>query len=215
MVLNRKKKGMVGIDTAIILIAFVLVAAAVAFVVLDMGMTSATKAKQTMVNGLQQASTALEVNGEILGLTNVSKTGSSGVGVVELAIPLGVTPGTGYVSFDNATFVVSFTDQYGSYPNIYSGVSGKSISSSTSLYSLYNQTTTSPTAKAYFLTGNVTPTVLGPYGQALLVINLPTNGNLTAYHSFIVTIKPSIGGALTVSRIIPPDTPQNTTIDLG
>ncbi|MGC9183486.1 archaellin/type IV pilin N-terminal domain-containing protein, partial [Caldisphaera sp.] len=49
MVLNRKKKSMVGIDTAIILIAFVLVAAAVAFVVLDMGMTSATKAKQTMV----------------------------------------------------------------------------------------------------------------------------------------------------------------------
>jgi flagellin FlaB len=210
MVLNRKKKGMVGIDTAIILIAFVLVAAAVAFVVLDMGMTSATKAKQTMVNGLQQASTALEVNGEILGLTT-----SSGNGVEELAIPLGVTPGTGYVSFDNATFVVSFTDQYGSYPNIYSGVSGKSISSSTSLYSLYNQTTTSPTAKAYFLTGNVTPTVLGPYGQALLVISLPSSSTLTAYNSFTVTIKPSVGGALTVSRIIPPDTPASATIDLG
>ncbi|WP_292319124.1 archaellin/type IV pilin N-terminal domain-containing protein [Caldisphaera sp.] len=210
MVLNRKKKGMVGIDTAIILIAFVLVAAAVAFVVLDMGMTSATKAKQTMVNGLQQASTALEVNGEILGLTN-----STGTGVDELAIPLGVTPGTGYVSFDTATFVVSFSDQYGSYPNIYIGVSKKSISASTSLYSLHNNSSNGPIAKAYFLTGNVTPTVLGPYGQALLVISLPNGKSLTAYNSFTVTIKPSVGGALTVSRIIPPDTPENTTIDLG
>ncbi|PMP91362.1 MAG: flagellin, partial [Caldisphaera sp.] len=67
----------------------------------------------------------------------------------------------------------------------------------------------------YFLTGNVTPTVLGPYGQALLVISLPSDKAITAYHSFTVTIKPSVGGALTVSRIIPPDTPQNTTIDLG
>jgi flagellin FlaB len=216
MVLSRKKRGMVGIDTAIILIAFVLVAAAVAFVVLDMGMTSATKAKQTMVNGLQEASTALQVNGEILGVVN-----GTGKGIEEIAIPLGVTPGTGYVSFDKNTFVVSFTDQYGTYPNIYEGVSPKLISSSTSLSSLYNNTVSNTTGKssvlatAYFITGNITPTVLGPYGQALLVISVNSTKSMTPYNSFTVTIKPSVGGALTVSRIIPPDLVSNSTIDLG
>ncbi|MFP3230427.1 MAG: archaellin/type IV pilin N-terminal domain-containing protein [Caldisphaera sp.] len=217
MVLSRKKRGMVGIDTAIILISFVLVAAAVAFVVLDMGMTSATKAKQTMVNGLQEASTALEVNGEILGVVN-----GTGTGIEEIAIPLGVTPGTGYVSFDTSTFVVSFTDQYGTYPNIYSGVSHKLISSSTSLSSLYNTSVSAKTAgkssvnaTAYFITGNITPTVLGPYGQVLLVISVNDTKVMTPYNSFTVTIKPSVGGALTVSRIIPPDLVANSTIDLG
>ncbi|MFP3144450.1 MAG: archaellin/type IV pilin N-terminal domain-containing protein, partial [Caldisphaera sp.] len=206
MVLSRKKRGMVGIDTAIILISFVLVAAAVAFVVLDMGMTSATKAKQTMVNGLQEASTALQVNGEILGVVN-----GTGTGIDEIAIPLGVTPGTGYVSFDTGTFVVSFTDQYGTYPNIYSGVSHKLITSSTNLSSLYNKAVSSKNgissvnATAYFITGNITPTVLGPYGQVLLVISVNNTKVMTAYNSFTVTIKPSVGGALTVSRIIPPD----------
>ena len=216
MVLSRKKRGMVGIDTAIILISFVLVAAAVAFVVLDMGMTSATKAKQTMVNGLQEASTALEVNGEILGVVN-----GTGTGIEEIAIPLGVTPGTGYVSFDTDTFVVSFTDQYGTYPNIYSGVSHKLVTSSTNLSSLYNNTVSSKTgilsvsATAYFITGNITPTVLGPYGQVLLVISVNDTKVMTPYNSFTVTIKPSVGGALTVSRIIPPDLVSGSTIDLG
>ena len=209
MVLSRKKRGMVGIDTAIILISFVLVAAAVAFVVLDMGMTSATKAKQTMVNGLQEASTALEVNGEILGVVN-----GTGTGIEEIAIPLGVTPGTGYVSFDTSTFVVSFTDQYGTYPNIYSGVSHKLVTSSTSLSSLYSSTP-SVSATAYFITGNITPTVLGPYGQVLLVISVNDTKVMTPYNSFTVTIKPSVGGALTVSRIIPPDLVSGSTIDLG
>jgi len=209
MVLSRKKRGMVGIDTAIILISFVLVAAAVAFVVLDMGMTSATKAKQTMVNGLQEASTALEVNGEILGVVN-----GTGTGIEEIAIPLGVTPGTGYVSFDTSTFVVSFTDQYGTYPNIYSGVSHKLVTSSTSLSSLYSSTP-SVSATAYFITGNITPTVLGPYGQVLLVISVNNTKVMTPYNSFTVTIKPSVGGALTVSRIIPPDLVASSTIDLG
>ena len=210
MVLSRKKRGMVGIDTAIILISFVLVAAAVAFVVLDMGMTSATKAKQTMVNGLQEASTALEVNGEILGVVN-----GTGKGIEEIAIPLGVTPGTGYVSFDTSTFVVSFTDQYGTYPNIYEGVSHKLVTSSTNLSSLYNKTASSVSAIAYFITGNITPTVLGPYGQVLLVISVNNTKVMTPYNSFTVTIKPSVGGALTVSRIIPPDLVASSTIDLG
>lgn len=195
-----------GVDTAIILIAFVLVAAAVAFVVLDMGMTSAQKAKQTMEGGLQQASTALQVDGDVMAYVNTS-------GAVQVIyIPLGVTPGTGYVSFAKNLLSVSLIGGNMSYANIYNGVDG--VITNQNLTAIANSLKDNgAVAVVYFIHGNITPFVLGPYGQALLVIHLPYG--LPAYKSFTVTISPSIGGAITVSRIIPPDNVTNTVIDLG
>jgi flagellin FlaB len=209
---RRNRKGMVGIDTAIILIAFVLVAAAVAFVVLDMGMTSAQKAKQTMENGLQESSTALQVNGEVMAYIN-----SNGY-VQDIYIPLGVTPGTGYVSFAKNLLSVSLIAGSMSYANIYNGVNETTLNNGTSnltaIASYYNKNYSGKVlAVVYFIQGNITPFVLGPYGQALLVIHLPHG--LPAYESFTATISPSVGGAISVSRVIPPDNVTNTVIDLG
>jgi flagellin FlaB len=202
----RNRRAMVGVDTAIILIAFVLVAAAVAFVVLDMGMASAQKAKQTMEGGLQQASTALQVDGDVMAYVNTS-------GAVQVIyIPLGVTPGTGYVSFAKSLLSVSLIAGNMSYANIYNGVAG--VITNQNLTAIADSLEgKGAEAVVYFIHGNITPFVLGPYGQALLVIHLPYG--LPAYKSFTVTISPSIGGAITVSRIIPPDNVTNTVIDLG
>jgi len=205
----RNRRAMVGVDTAIILIAFVLVAAAVAFVVLDMGMTSAQKAKQSMENGLQQASTALQVNGEVMAYVNTNGY------VQDIFIPLGVTPGTGYVSFAKNLLSVSLIAGNMSYANIYNGVNETTLGNNTSNLTAIAKQVEDNGAEAvvYFIHGNITPFVLGPYGQALLVIHLPYG--LPAYESFTVTISPSIGGAITVSRVIPPDNVTNTVIDLG
>jgi flagellin FlaB len=203
---RRNRKGMVGIDTAIILIAFVLVAAAVAFVTLDMGMTSAQKAKQSMESGLQESSTALQVDGDVMAYVNTSGN------VQVIYIPLGVTPGTGYVSFAKSLLSVSLIAGNMSYANIYNGVAG--VITNQSLTTIADSLEgKGAVAEVYFIHGNITPFVLGPYGQALLVIHLPYG--LPAYKSFTVTISPSIGGAITVSRIIPPDNVTNTVIDLG
>jgi len=202
----RNRRAMVGVDTAIILIAFVLVAAAVAFVVLDMGMTAAQKAKQSMEGGLEQSSTALQVDGDVMAYVNTS-------GAVQVIyIPLGVTPGTGYVSFAKNLLSVSVIAGNMSYANIYNGVEG--VITNQNLTAIANSLKGSGAeAVVYFIHGNITPFVLGPYGQALLVIHLPYG--LPAYESFTVTISPSIGGAITVSRVIPPDNVTNTVIDLG
>ncbi|MGC9113438.1 archaellin/type IV pilin N-terminal domain-containing protein [Acidilobus sp.] len=209
---RRSRRGMVGIDTAIILIAFVLVAAAVAFVVLDMGMTSAQKAKQSMESGLQESSTALQVDGNVMAYVN-----SNGE-VQDIFIPLGVTPGTGYVSFAPSLMEVSIITPSGSYANIYKGVNNllevnSSVPLSTIASDMQSTYTTTTAAEVYFIHGNITPYVLGPYGQALLVIYLPSG--LPAYKSFTVTISPSIGGAISVARTIPPNNVSNTIIDLG
>jgi archaeal flagellin N-terminal-like domain len=63
-------KGIVGIEAAIVLIAFVVVAAALAFVVLNMGFYTTQRSKEVMGQGLAQASSALEIDGTVLAKVN-------------------------------------------------------------------------------------------------------------------------------------------------
>jgi len=77
---------MVGIEAAIVLIAFVIVAAALAFVVLNMGFFTTQKSKEAMSSGLKEASTALEIDGSVLG-----KVGSNNIS--QVMIPLKTSSG--------------------------------------------------------------------------------------------------------------------------
>ena len=60
------KKGLTGIETAIILIAIVLVAAAFAFIVLNMGFGATQKAGEVITKGTKEAASSLEPAGTVL-----------------------------------------------------------------------------------------------------------------------------------------------------
>ena len=63
--LHKNEKGITGLETAIILIAFVIVASVFAFVVLSTGLFSAEKGKEAVFAGLEKASGNLEVRGAV------------------------------------------------------------------------------------------------------------------------------------------------------
>jgi flagellin FlaB len=63
--LHRREEGITGLETAIILIAFVIVASVFAFVVLSTGLFSADRGKETVFAGLDKARGNLEVRGAI------------------------------------------------------------------------------------------------------------------------------------------------------
>jgi len=63
--LHRREEGITGLETAIILIAFVIVASVFAFVVLSTGLFSADRGKETVFAGLDKARGNLEVRGSI------------------------------------------------------------------------------------------------------------------------------------------------------
>jgi flagellin FlaB len=67
--LHRSEKGMTGLETAIILIAFVTVASVLAYSVLSAGIFSSEKGKETVYKGLEQAQSTMEVQGAVLGLS--------------------------------------------------------------------------------------------------------------------------------------------------
>jgi flagellin FlaB len=63
--LHRNEDGITGLETAIILIAFVIVASVFAFVVLSTGLFSAERGKDTVFAGLEKARANLELRGAV------------------------------------------------------------------------------------------------------------------------------------------------------
>src|SRR3954454_18427806 len=64
--LIRDERGITGLETAIILIAFVVVATVFAFIVLTTGIFSAERGKETVYAGLQKARGTIEIRGGVI-----------------------------------------------------------------------------------------------------------------------------------------------------
>jgi flagellin FlaB len=60
------RRGMTGLETAIILVAFVITAAAFAFVVLNMGFLTAQKSQTVISTGMQEASSSMLTDGDLI-----------------------------------------------------------------------------------------------------------------------------------------------------
>lgn len=75
--LARDQRGITGLETAIILIAFVVVAAVFAYTALSAGIFSAQKGQETIYGGLKQAAGSMEIKG---GLIAYNKVASESIG---------------------------------------------------------------------------------------------------------------------------------------
>jgi flagellin FlaB len=67
---RRDEKGITGLETAIILIAFVVVASVFAYTVLSAGIFSSQKAQEAVYTGLQSARSTLELKGDVVAHSN-------------------------------------------------------------------------------------------------------------------------------------------------
>jgi len=100
-------------EAAIVLIAFVIVAAALAFVVLNMGFATTQKAKTSIISSLSQASSSLAISGKVIGIANVTD------GVVNATIiPIRISAGGDSINLDNATTSLKYLSNNVEYDNI-------------------------------------------------------------------------------------------------
>jgi flagellin FlaB len=109
-------RGIIGIESAIVLIAFVIVAAALAFVVLNMGFATTQKAKTTIISSLGEASSSLEISGKVTAIANVPKSLVNATG-----IPLKITSGGSSINLDNSTISIKYLSNNVEYDNILAG----------------------------------------------------------------------------------------------
>ena len=71
--LIRDQRGITGLETAIVLIAFVVVASVFAYAVLSTGLLSSEKSKETVLGALEETSSTLTIRGDIIGDADSTK----------------------------------------------------------------------------------------------------------------------------------------------
>ena len=106
--LHREERGMTGLETAIILIAFVTVAAVFSYAVLSAGLFSAERGKETVYAGLAQAKSNLELAGSVMCLSSDNTTVGNILITVRNAIsgnPMDLTPCDGTATAENKCVV--------------------------------------------------------------------------------------------------------------
>ena len=116
MQLVRHRRGISGIEASILAITIVIVAAALAFVVLNMGFSTTQKAKTTIASSLGEASSALEVAGKVTASGNTTSAILEVVGV-----PIKVASGGESVNLAPGTAAVKYLSNTVTYDNIYAG----------------------------------------------------------------------------------------------
>jgi archaeal flagellin FlaB len=96
----REQKGITGLETAIILIAFVVVAAVFAYTVLSAGLFSTQKSQEAVYSGLEQTQSTLELKGAVIAKAEAGHTGAAG-SIGQLTFTL--TPVVGGEALDFST----------------------------------------------------------------------------------------------------------------
>ena len=77
--LKSNDEGFTGLEAAIVLIAFVVVAAVFSYVVLGAGFFTTQKAQQTVHTGVEQTTSAVEPSGPVSALIDNAGTGVSDI----------------------------------------------------------------------------------------------------------------------------------------
>jgi flagellin FlaB len=100
--MKRNDQGFTGLEAAIVLIAFVVVAAVFSYVVLGAGFFTTQKAQETIYKGLEQSTSNIQLIGNVYGLSNDTTKGIS-----EIRFSVGLGPGASAVDLSKFTVIFS------------------------------------------------------------------------------------------------------------
>jgi len=103
------RRGLTGLETAIILIAFVIVAAAFAFAVLNLGFSSTQKSGEVLKAGLEEATSSIELAGSVIAM---GENASGTMKVANITLYVKTAVGKRPVDMSTNTLVISYLDPY-------------------------------------------------------------------------------------------------------
>ncbi|HIQ23807.1 MAG TPA: flagellin [Pyrodictium delaneyi] len=193
-----RMRGIVGIEAAIVLIAFVLVASALAFVAINMGMFASQKSKEVMAKAYEASTRALDVAGSA-----IAKVDTASEQVVMVYVPVKLAAGASPIDLNKTVVSVLIQKPNETGVAIADAVSDASVVRITMLDEIildsYNA--------SWFATSKSDTDRLLEQGEILiLAINVTnsTGAGLPAYSTVEIEIKPPIGAPLLVRYEVPP-----------
>jgi archaeal flagellin FlaB len=174
---NRKEDAFTGLEAAIVLIAFVVVAAVFSYVVLGAGFFTTQKSQQVVHAGVTQAASNIVVKGNVYGLS------SNDAQVQKIQFDIGLAAGGLPVDVSKITMTWSSTN--------------------VTPYNLVFQNTTTLSTGQWNVTANSmsSPPLLmeGQYATVIAYPSLPLNPR----QEFNLELKPENGAALGIQRTVP------------
>ena len=190
--LTKDEQAFTGLEAAIVLTAFIVVAAVFSYMVLGAGFFSTEKAKAVVHTGVEQATSSIETAGDVIGVkgtTNLS----------DVIVTVGLTAGENPVDLNKLT--VTYADEY-----VYnSSLTAKGDSTALTGTGQWNYSFIADKA------GSVgdADSMLDSNEMARVWIKLPgdagaeSDGEVAPYSWFQVEIKPDMGGVLALRKTVP------------
>ncbi|MCC4765608.1 flagellin [Methanosarcina sp. DH1] len=186
-IFRKDDKAFTGLESAIVLTAFVVVAAVFSYVVLGAGFTTSDTAKKTIDEGVKQTTSSVELAGDVVA-TCTDPTASATVNtiIVTLQLTAGQSPVDIGVDSGAGMLVVSYADSAIYSPEV--------------------------TWSSSFIGDNDEDTILEQHEKVQLSITVPnTDPNIALLATsgsaenteFRLEIKPKVGAIVPVTRVTP------------
>ena len=231
--LLRSRRGIVGIEAAIVMIAFVVVAAAFAFMVVNMGLTSTQRSQEAIAQGLKEASCPLTIDGSILLKSDENYPNNVSVIIIPLK-----TLGVKYVPmWTNETVVSIKIGSRVALANIYAGINHtldptalsfsyiianltsdgghlRSWWESLNSTSGYNFTPANQTGAVLVIENDNGDDSLDFFEKGYLIICLGAEHRAIPRDSVLIEIRPEKSAPLSVSFTVPEAIPPNSYVTL-
>ena len=180
--LCRDERGITGLETAIILIAFVVVASVFAYTVLSAGIFSSQKGQEAVYSGLEEARASMSVKCSMFAYGSGGNVTSVSFALVNTmrGQAIDLTPAGGNGTTSNVT-IMSFTDS--------------------------NQHVSDLAWSTTYVGDNSGDNLLENEEQVIITVDFmdsdaPVTG-LGVYDSFVIEVKPVTGASIALDRTLP------------
>ena len=183
--LKSNDQGFTGLEAAIVLIAFVVVAAVFSYVVLGAGFFTTQKAQETVHTSVQQASSTLEIVGNVYG------TGTT-AGITNVNFTVALAPGGTPVDFSKVTMTFSNASILETLAQVDSDYPVTAVAAGEWGVAKINNN----------VGGTTTYNKLLEPGEQFEITAMPTNA-IHVNDKFTIEIKPAVGAAFDITRSAP------------
>jgi len=200
----------VGIEAAIVLVAFIIIAAALSYVVINMGFYTTQKTKETMQTGLDESLTALQLDGVVTARTNASSNE-----ILYVLVPVKLSAGKAAIDLGSDAVVVSVYLNNQTLLNIYNG---SESTTNTTWDELSTTLSLNDNEAKFAIYNDNSNTVLESNEKAFLMIRLNSEdaeGMIGDYETVKIEVRTAKGAALTIIRTASGGLQANQFVDLG
>jgi len=200
--LFNKDEGFTGLEAAIVLIAFVVVAAVFSYVVLGAGFFTTQKAQQVIYTSVDQASSSVEIMGDVYGLNiTASPIDPPYAGYNFIRFTVGLTSGGSPVDFSQTT--MAFSSQNYNGVQYLDNITAKPVTTPETITDNYILTNVPEGEWGVLLINNGNSNDLLLENQEQFVIYAHPEHSIQANEKFNLEISPAVGTSYVVARKAP------------